>query len=154
MKSRDEFSLKLDEIMACHQLATPAPTFPFYLCKVPAGFPAPTDDTVDRSLDLNELLIQHPAATFFVRVNGHSMIDANIFDQDILIVDRSVEPTHGKIVVAAVESAMTVKRLHIGKNNHIYLMPENPNFTPITVDPEQGVYIWGVVTHIIHATGS
>ncbi|MFT3742445.1 MAG: translesion error-prone DNA polymerase V autoproteolytic subunit [Gammaproteobacteria bacterium] len=146
-------SLKVERIGACRQSAAPVPVFPLYLCKVSAGFPAPTDDTVDRNLDLNELLIQHPAATFFVRVSGHSMVEANIFDQDILIIDRSIEPTHGKIVVAAVEGAMTVKRLHIGKDNRIYLMPENTAFQSILVNPEQGVHIWGVVTHIIHAAG-
>jgi len=124
-------------------------TIPFYCCGVSAGFPSPADDFIEKSLDLNELLIKHPAATFFVRVTGASMIDAGIRDKDILIVDRSIEPTHGKIVVAAIKGSLTVKRLKI-QNAIAYLIPENEQFSIIPVDPEEGVYIWGVVAHVIH----
>ncbi len=125
-------------------------SLPLYISNVSAGFPSPAEDYIEKTLDLNELLIKHPAATFFVRVSGDSMIDAGIRDKDILIVDRSIEPIHGKIVVAVVEGGMTVKRLRIQKKT-VYLMPENPEFPPILVNPENGIYIWGVVTNIIHS---
>ncbi|MBS0350642.1 MAG: translesion error-prone DNA polymerase V autoproteolytic subunit [Proteobacteria bacterium] len=124
---------------------------PLYSSSVSAGFPSPAEDYIEKGLDLNEFLIKHPAATFFVKVAGNSMIDAGIQDKDILIVDRSIEPAHGKIVIAVIDGGLTVKRLHIQKQK-IYLMPENPEFSPILVNPENGITIWGVVTHIIHST--
>ncbi len=123
---------------------------PFYSSKVPAGFPSPADDHIEGHLDLNEHLIKHPAATFFVRVTGNSMVDAGIQENDILIVDRSIKPTHGKIVIAAIDGQLTVKRLNI-KNDKIILMPENSAFDPIEIKEGSEVYIWGVVTNVIHA---
>ncbi len=124
---------------------------PLYSSKVPAGFPSPADDHIDKKLDLNEHLIKHPAATFFVTVTGHSMIDAGIHENDILIVDRSITPTHGKIVVAALDGQLTVKRLHQSKNGKLYLMPENSKFQPIEIKEENEIYIWGIVTNVIHS---
>lgn len=123
---------------------------PLYGSKVAAGFPSPAEDYIEKYLDLNEHLIKHPAATFFVRVTGSSMVDAGIQENDILIVDRSIKPTHGKIVVAAIDGQLTVKRLHI-KNDKLILMPENPKFKPIEVQENSEVYIWGVVTNAIHS---
>ncbi len=123
---------------------------PFYLPHVPAGFPSPADDYLESTLDLNELLIKHPVATFFVRVSGHSMVHAGIHDRDILIVDRSLPPVHGKIVVAAVDGQLTVKRLKKTKDGKVWLVPENNDFPAIEVKPEQDIYIWGVVTNVIH----
>lgn len=123
---------------------------PFYGTKVPAGFPSPADDHIEKSLDLNEHLIPHPAATFFVRASGHSMINAGIHDQDILIVDRSLEPSSGKIVVVAVNGELTVKRL-IKKNQHLYLQPENPDFPTLEIKAGHDIHVWGVVTTVIHA---
>lgn len=123
---------------------------PLYGSKVSAGFPSPADDHIERTLDLNIHLIRHPSATFFVRASGQSMIGAGIHNNDILVVDRSVEPIHGKIVIAAIQGELTVKRL-IKKNNILYLMPENDNYPPIEVKPEQEIFIWGVVTYVIHA---
>lgn len=80
---------------------------PFYLGSVPAGFPSPADDYMDRKLDLNDYLIRHPAATFYCRVSGSSMQDAGIFDRDMLIVDRAVEPEYLSIVVAIIDGEMT-----------------------------------------------
>ncbi len=124
--------------------------FPFYSSSVPAGFPSPADDYIESNLDLNALLIKHPTATFFVRVSGDSMINAGIHDQDILIVDRSLEPTNGRIVIAAVDGQLTVKRLKKTPQGKVYLMPENEAFAPIEVKPEAEVYIWGIVTNVIH----
>ena len=85
---------------------------PLYASKVQAGFPSPADDFMEGRLDLNQHLVKHPTATFFVRVSGDSMIEAGIHPDDILVVDRSLEPRHGKIVIAALDGELTVKRLH------------------------------------------
>ena len=124
---------------------------PLYGSKVPAGFPSPADDHMDGTLDLNEHLIKHPAATFFVRASGHSMLNAGIHENDILIVDRSIKPTHGKIVIAIIDGQLTVKRLHQPKNGKLTLMPDNPDFAPIELKEGNEVSIWGVVTNVIHS---
>jgi DNA polymerase V len=122
---------------------------PLFLAPVAAGFPSPADDYIDRKLDLNEHLIDHPAATFFVRVSGDSMTGAGINSGDILIVDRAIEPVHGKIVVAIVDGELTVKRLH-RKGGVLRLMPESPGFKPMDIAPETDFEVWGVVTFVIH----
>ena len=123
---------------------------PLYSCKISAGFPSPADDHLEKKLDLNNHLIKHPAATFFVRVNGDSMINAGINDNDILIVDRSLKPSHGKIVIAVVDGQMTVKRLH-KRSGKLILMPENNHFKPIEITESMTVEIWGVVVTSIHS---
>lgn len=122
---------------------------PLYGGKVAAGCPAPTDDYIEGMLDLAEHLIHDPAATFFVRVTGYSMINAGIHPDDILVVDRSLEARHGKIIIAAVDGELTVKRLD-KKGGHIRLLPENDDFAPIEIAPEETLHIWGVVTNVIH----
>jgi DNA polymerase V len=117
--------------------------------KVAAGFPSPADDYLERNLDLNEFLIRHPVATFFVRVDGDSMIGAGIHHGDILIVDRAVEPIDRKIVIAIVDGQLTVKRLRKA-DGKILLMPENPDYQPIEIPDETELEIWGVVTTVIH----
>lgn len=122
---------------------------PLYQCAVPAGFPSPADDEMERELDLNAFLIKHPAATFFVRVSGSSMIKAGIHHGDILIVDRSLAPAHGKVVIAAINGELTVKRLyHVGEK--IELVAENEGYAPIAVTEGSDLHIWGVVTNVIH----
>ncbi|MFN3306077.1 MAG: LexA family protein [Candidatus Kapaibacteriota bacterium] len=116
---------------------------------VPAGFPSPADDYLEPKLDLNQLLIKHPSATFFVRVQGESMINAGIHNGDILIVDRALEPKNGDIAVCVVDGEFTVKRLQIIENE-LYLAPENGNFNPIKVTEFQDFKVWGVVTFVIH----
>lgn len=123
---------------------------PLYESKVQAGFPSPAEDYLVDTLNLNDLLIKHPAATFMVRVSGLSMINAGIHENDILIVDRSLTAVPGKIVIAAIDGQLTVKRLQ-QKNGKFILMPENPDFPPIVVADESNVTIWGVVTNVIHA---
>lgn len=122
---------------------------PLFSCSVAAGFPSPADDHLEGSLDLNEHLIKHPSATFFVRVSGDSMIKAGIHEDDILVVDRSIEPRNGKIIIAAVEGHLTVKRLNRTKTQ-TFLMPENDAYAPIPVADDNDMVIWGVVTSVIH----
>ena len=122
---------------------------PFYQHAISAGLPSPTDDDMEDKMDLNELLIKHPTATFFLRVSGLSMIKAGIHHNDILIVDRSIEPSDGKIVIAAVNGELTVKRLSIdGKK--VQLVAENDNYEPIDITDDCDLHIWGVVTNVIH----
>ena len=116
---------------------------------VPAGFPSPADDFIANRLDLNEHLILHPAATFFVRVAGDSMIGAGITDGDILIVDRSLEPTDGKVVIAVVSGELVVKRLRRTEKGWL-LLAENDGYPPIEVGEEDEFEVWGVVTNVIH----
>ncbi len=120
-----------------------------YLSRVPAGFPSPADDYVERRLDLNEHLIQHESSTFFVRVAGDSMQEAGIHDGDLLVVDRAVESTDGAIVVAALDGELTVKRYRCYEGRP-YLVPENDDHTPIAIQPGQDLVVWGVVQHVVH----
>lgn len=122
---------------------------PYFETPVKAGFPSPTGDYMEQRLDLNEHLIQHPAATFFVRVDGDSMKGAGIHHGDILIIDRALEPSSGKIVVAVVNGEFTVKRIRLVEGE-IWLEPENPNYPPVKINPAWEFQIWGVVTYVIH----
>ena len=122
---------------------------PLYSSTVAAGFPSPADDYLECKLDLNNHLIKHPAATFFVRASGESMIHAGIQSGDMLIVDRSLEATHGKIVIAAINGELTVKRLSC-QGGILQLLAENHDFKAIDITAEQDMIIWGVVTHVIH----
>lgn len=122
---------------------------PLFSGKVSAGFPSPADDYIEKTLDLNELLIQKPAATFFVRAQGLSMIEAGIHPNDILIVDRSIEPESGKIVICALNGELTVKRLELD-NGQWKLKAENPDYPDIAIYDELELVIWGVVTNVIH----
>lgn len=120
-------------------------TVQLFASRPQAGFPSPGDDEVEKALDLNDLLIDHPAATFFVRVSGDSMEDAGIFDGDILVVDRSEEPKEGRIVIAAVYGELAVKRLR-RIDGELALVSENPNYKPIFIHESDDVFLWGVVT--------
>lgn len=122
---------------------------PFYRHAISAGFPSPAEDEIEETLDLNELLIRHPSATFFLRVSGSSMIRAGIHHNDILIVDRSLEPVDGKIVIAAVNGELLVKRLSRA-GNRVQLLAENDEYPPITITEAMDLRIWGVVTSVIH----
>ena len=123
---------------------------PIFLGRLPAGFPSPADDYLEGKLDLNRHLIKHPAATFFVRVTGDSMIGAGIHSGDLLVVDRSLEPADKHVVVAVLDGELTVKRL-FKQNGVLRLLPENLNYQPIEIAPQQTIEIWGVVTSVIHA---
>jgi DNA polymerase V len=123
---------------------------PLFYPRIKAGFPSPADDYIEKKLDLNEHLISHPSATFFVRVKGDSMINAGIFSGDILIVDRSIEARNNKIVVAVVNSEFTVKRFR-KQSGKVTLIPENPNYPPIEITEASEFEVWGVVVHVIHS---
>ncbi len=123
---------------------------PLFLSRVPAGFPSPAEDYVEGSLDLNEHLIAHREATFFMRVQGHSMTGAGIQDGDLLVVDRSLEAGHGDIVVAVVDGELTVKRLW-RRGGRVRLLAENPAYAPIDLKDGQELAVWGVVTNIIRS---
>lgn len=116
---------------------------------VPAGFPSPAEEYLEPKLDLNQFLIKHPSATFFVKVQGNSMINAGIHNDDILIVDRALEPKNGDIAVCVIDGEFTVKRLQI-INNELYLAPENGEYEPIKVTEFQDFKVWGIVTFVIH----
>ncbi len=121
---------------------------PLYEYPVSAGFPSPAEDYVDKKLDLNEYIIKHPAATFFVRVKGNSMQDSGISDGDLIVVDRAIEQRDNSIVVAFLDGEFTIKRVKT-KKGELYLMPENSDYEPIKVNKEMDFQVWGVVTYAI-----
>lgn len=143
MKKRTETTVT--EVARPAGLSNP---MPLYASRPAAGFPAPGDDLVEKVLDINDLVVKHPAATFFVRVEGDSMTGAGIFSGDVLVVDRAVDPKDGHIVVAAVNGEMVVKRLAVikrGSGSVLELVSENENYEPITIGDGEECYIWGVV---------
>lgn len=127
---------------------TPPQTIAVMSHSVRAGFPSPADDYVEKRIDLNEELIQHREATFFLRVRGHSMVGAGIDDGDELIVDRAIKPEHGRVVVAAVDGELTVKRFY-QRGSIVKLVAESPEFADIELKDGQEMLIWGVVTKVI-----
>jgi DNA polymerase V len=122
---------------------------PVFLSAVSAGFPSPAEDYVEGKLDLNEHLIPRPSATFLVRATGDSMTGAGIFSGDLLIVDRSVQAGHGSIIIAVIDSELTVKRLYRRKGV-IRLEAANPAYPAIPVSDDMELWCWGVVTAAIH----
>ena len=122
----------------------------FYDIEVRAGFPSPADDYKERKLDLNELLIKQPEATFFVKASGDSIIGAGIYDGDVLIVDRSITASDGRIVTAVLNGELTVKRFKLlGRTAQLHL--ENLKYSPITLREGDSISIWGAVTNVIHS---
>ncbi len=124
-------------------------SLPLYLNPVSAGFPSPADDYVEEQLNLHSYLVRNPAATFFLRAQGESMINAGIHHGDLLIVDRSLEAAHGRVVIVALDGELTVKRL-VRRERKVLLLPENPDYAPIDITEREHVHIWGVVSHVIH----
>ncbi len=122
---------------------------PLYLTPVAAGFPSPADDYVEQSLDLHAHLVRNPAATFFLRAQGQSMINAGIHDGDLLIVDRSLEAAHNRVVIAALDGELMVKRL-VRRQGRVWLLPENPEYPEVDITEREHVHIWGVVSYVIH----
>ena len=121
---------------------------PFVKEGVSAGFPSPAADFTETSIDLNKELSDNPLATFYIKVKGNSMIDAGINDSDVLVVDRSLEPQNNKIAICFIDGEFTVKRILV-EQDCLYLMPENPNYSPIKVTEENQLIIWGMVTYVI-----
>lgn len=125
-------------------------SLPLYSSAVRAGMPTAADDHIEDRIDLHDYVVRHPQATFFVRVQGDSMINAGIHEGDILVVDRSLEAREGSIVIAVLDGELTVKRLK-RKGNVVQLVPENDRYPVITVGAEQEFRIWGVVTTVVHS---
>jgi len=117
---------------------------PLFSSTVAAGFPSPAEDHIEDTLDLNDYMVQRPDSTFMLRVEGESMKNAGILPNDILIVDRSLKAIHNKIVIAAIDGELTVKRL-FHRGGLIKLLPENPAYPEIEVESESDLIIWGVV---------
>lgn len=126
---------------------------PLFSGKVQAGIPDMVDDYVEGTVNLNNLLIPNPNKTFFVRATGESMIDVGIYSNDMLIVDQTITPRNGSIIIAALNGELTVKRLSLKSDGQIVLLPENTQFSPIPVTEESDFHIWGVVTNSIRSLG-
>ena len=126
----------------------PVLALPLFASPASCGFPSPAQDYVEATLDLNQLCISRPAATYFVRAAGDGMKDAGIRDGDLLVVDRSITARHGDTVIACVDGEFTVKQLQI--TPYVALLPANPDYQPIVFQAEQSLEIFGVVTFVIH----
>jgi len=122
---------------------------PLFSSSVKAGFPSPADDFIENHIDLNKLLISHVAETYLVRVSGNSMKNAEIYSEDILIVDRSLEIKENSIGIFTINDEFTVKRIK-KINGILYLYPENDQYKPIKIEGNNELSVWGVVTFIIH----
>ena len=122
---------------------------PYFEGGVSAGFPSPAEDYMHAKLDLNELLVEHPSATYYVRVNGDSMLGAGLVSGDLLVVDRSLEVTNNCIVVAHIDGEFTVKRIKKIKTK-MFLQAENESYKPIEITKEMDFELFGVVAHAIH----
>lgn len=122
---------------------------PLFSDLVPCGFPSPARDYVERGIDLNEFMVAHPSATYFVRATGDSMIDAGIGNGDLLVVDSARTARHGDIIIAAIDGEFTVKRLQL--RPIIQLVPCNPAYAPIRINGDMPLDIFGVVTFIVKA---
>ncbi len=123
---------------------------PLFLACVSAGFPSPAEDYIEGRLDLNKHLIKHPAATFFVRVAGDSMIGSGIHPGDILVVDRAVEPQDGSVIIAVLDGELTVKRIS-QRGGRLYLVPDNCRYQPLEILEDMEFEVWGVVTAVVHS---
>jgi DNA polymerase V len=122
---------------------------PLYSSPVSAGFPSPADDYTELALDLNKHLIKHPAATFYAKVKGDSMINAGIRDGDLLVVDRALDVYDECIAVCIINSEFTVKRLK-KEFDKVLLIPENEDYKPIEVSEYNDFEVWGIVAYVIH----
>ena len=121
---------------------------PFISGGIKAGFPSPAADFDESKISLDNVLVKNREATFYAKASGNSMIDAGIDDGDIMVIDRSLEPTNNKIAVCCIDGEFTVKRIKTDKNC-VYLMPENSAFEPIKVTENNELIIWGIVTYVI-----
>ena len=147
MKLKSLYKTKTLELYASDTSTTL--NIPYFENGVSAGFPSPAEDHMHSKIDLNNLLIENPSATYYVRVNGDSMLGAGIVNGDLLIVDRSLEVTNNCIVVAHVDGEFTVKRIKKIKKK-IFLQAENNNYKPIEITQEMDFELFGVVAHAIH----
>ncbi len=114
-----------------------------------AGFPSPGEDLEGSPIDTNKLLVRNPAATFFMKVGGSSMKDMGIFEGDIVVIDRSLEPKNGSVVVAVINGTYTLKKIELMESKAPKLIPANKNFEPIEISKDDEFSVWGVVSSII-----
>ncbi len=138
-----------DQIFKVRATDRPGEFVPLAGSSVPAGFPSPAEDYIDRALDFNELLVENPAATFAVKIAGDSMVGAGLFPGDLCVINRAREPINGLVVLALVDSEFTVKRYRV-KDGRIFLQAENPAFPDIEIRDGSDFEVWGVVSHSIH----
>ena len=120
----------------------------FFDTGISAGFPSPADDFKEQRLSLDEELVKNKEATFYARVSGQSMIGAGLDDNDLLVIDRSLEPENNKIAVCFLDGEFTVKRLRVS-DGEVWLQPENPDYPIIKISEENNFVIWGIVTNVI-----
>lgn len=135
-----------------HLLAGQAPPpvlLPLFLSRVSAGFPSPAEDYLEGRLDLQKLLVRRPASTFLVRVTGDSMLGDGIHEGDLLVVDRSLKASPGRVVIAVVDGELLVKRLG-RKDGRPVLLASNPKYSPVAIGDESQFEVWGTVTFVIH----
>lgn len=122
---------------------------PLYLSPVQAGWPSPAEDYVEGQINLHEVAVKNPAATFFLRASGDSMLGCGIHDGDLLVVDRSARAAHNRVVIAALDGELLVKRL-VRRGGRVYLQPANPDYPEMDISDREYVHIWGVVTYVLH----
>jgi DNA polymerase V len=144
----DHSQTTVESIFIPAEIKEPRPATPL-LTPIPAGWPSPAENYIEDYLDLHKLVVKNEAATFFMRVTGHSMVGAGIHDGDLLVVDRSKTPLPGKVVVAAVDGELTIKRL-VKREQRLWLVPANPDFPETDLAEKEDASIWGVVTHVLH----
>ncbi|WP_165077238.1 MULTISPECIES: translesion error-prone DNA polymerase V autoproteolytic subunit [unclassified Desulfovibrio] len=129
--------------------ADTAATCPLFLAPVNAGWPSAAEDYIDGQVNLHELIVRHPAATFFLRAAGDSMLGVGIHDGDLLVVDRSLEASHNRVVIAALDGELLVKKL-CRKDGRVLLQPANPDYPEFDITEREYAHIWGVVSHVVH----
>ena len=113
-----------------------------------AGFPSPAEDYAEPVLDLNRYVVKNQASTFYARITGNSMEGVGIQDGDIVVIDKSLEPSNDQIAVCFIDGEFTLKRIHL-ENGRLFLMPHNPSFPPIEITEENNFQVWGIVTYVI-----
>jgi DNA polymerase V len=123
-------------------------TLPYFEGGIKAGFPSPAADFEGSQISLDKVLVKNFEATFYAKADGTSMIGAGIDDGDIMVIDRSIEPTDGKIGVCLIDGEFTVKRIKVEKDA-LYLMPENDSFQPLKIEEDNKLFVWGIVTYVI-----
>ena len=116
--------------------------------EIKAGFPSPAGDFIESKISIDRIVVKNEASTFYAKASGNSMVNAGIEDGDILVIDRSIEPTNFKIAVCCIDGEFTVKRIKIDKTG-TYLQPENNQYEPIKITQENELIIWGIVTYVI-----
>lgn len=131
------------------EAAKARPAAPLFLCPAAAGWPSPAEDYIEKRLNLHTHLVRNESAAFFLYASGKSMQGAGIFDGDLLVVDRSIPPTPGRIVIAALEGELAVKRLQ-KRGKRLFLASENRGYPDFDITGREDACIWGVVTHAIH----